>query len=278
MAPLGRGRSEKGRTVGTNRGSGRRTLVAGNWKMNLNHLEAIALVQKVAFDLKPAELEAVEVVVVPPFTDLRSVQTLIDGDKLALGYGAQDLSPHGSGAHTGDISGAMLAKLGCSYVVVGHSERRADHHEYDATVAAKAKAAYAAGLTPILCVGEVEAIRVAGTHVEHVLGQLSGSLAGITAEQAATIVIAYEPVWAIGTGRTASAQDAQDMCAAVRGRLAELYGESVAAGIRVLYGGSVKAANAGELFTMPDIDGGLVGGASLVAEEFVGIVRSGPPA
>lgn len=264
--------------MGTNRGSGRRTLVAGNWKMNLNHLEAIALVQKVAFDLKPAELEAVEVVVVPPFTDLRSVQTLIDGDKLALGYGAQDLSPHGSGAHTGDISGAMLAKLGCSYVVVGHSERRADHHEYDATVAAKAKAAYAAGLTPILCVGEVEAIRVAGTHVEHVLGQLSGSLAGITAEQAATIVIAYEPVWAIGTGRTASAQDAQDMCAAVRGRLAELYGESVAAGIRVLYGGSVKAANACELFTMPDIDGGLVGGASLVAEEFVGIVRSGPPA
>jgi triosephosphate isomerase len=252
--------------------------VAGNWKMNLNHLEAIALVQKVAFDLKPAELETVEVVVLPPFTDLRSVQTLVDGDRLAVGYGGQDLSPHGAGAHTGDISGAMLAKLGCSYVVVGHSERRADHHEDDATVAAKARAAYAAGLTPILCVGEVEEIRVAGTHVEHVLGQLEGSLAGITAEQAATIVIAYEPVWAIGTGRTASAQDAQDMCAAVRGKLAELYGAGVAAGIRVLYGGSVKAANAGELFTMPDVDGGLVGGASLVAEEFVGIVRSGPAA
>ncbi|CAO5255304.1 triose-phosphate isomerase [Frankia sp. AgKG'84/4] len=278
MAPLGRGR--KGSTVGTQKAgkAGRRTLVAGNWKMNLNHLEAIALVQKVAFDLKPAELEAVEVVVVPPFTDLRSVQTLIDGDKLALSYGGQDLSPHSSGAHTGDISGGMLAKLGCSYVVVGHSERRADHHEDDAVVAAKARAAYAAGITPILCVGEVEEIRVAGTHVEHVLGQLAGSLAGITAEQAATIVIAYEPVWAIGTGRTASAQDAQDMCAAVRGKLTELYGAEIAGGIRVLYGGSVKAANAGELFTMPDIDGGLVGGASLVAEEFVGIVRSGPTA
>ncbi|WP_231861121.1 MULTISPECIES: triose-phosphate isomerase [Frankia] len=283
MAPLGRGRSERGTEKGKNsvskdKGTGRRTLVAGNWKMNLNHLEAIALVQKIAFDLKPAELETVEVVVIPPFTDLRSVQTLVDGDKLALGYGAQDLSQHGSGAHTGDISGSMLAKLGCSYVVVGHSERRADHHEDDALVAAKAKAAYAAGITPILCVGEVEEIRAAGTHVEHVLGQLAGSLAGITAEQAATIVIAYEPVWAIGTGRTASAQDAQDMCAAVRGKLAELYGDAAAAGIRVLYGGSVKAANAGELFTMPDVDGGLVGGASLVAEEFVGIVRSGPPA
>ncbi|MCK9924728.1 triose-phosphate isomerase [Frankia sp. AgPm24] len=275
---LGRGRTEKGRTVSAKptTGSGRRTLVAGNWKMNLNHLEAIALTQKVAFDLKPAELEAVEVVVIPPFTDLRSVQTLIDGDRLKLAYGAQDLSAHASGAHTGDIAGSMLAKLGCSYVVVGHSERRADHHEDDATVAAKAKAAFAVGITPILCVGEVEAIRVAGTHVEHVLGQLAGSLAGITAEQATSIVIAYEPVWAIGTGRTASAQDAQDMCAAIRGKLADLYTGTIAAGIRVLYGGSVKAANAGELFTMPDIDGGLVGGASLLADDFVGIVRSSP--
>ncbi|WP_462203286.1 triose-phosphate isomerase [Frankia sp. CcWB3] len=308
MALLGRGRSERGsdRGSGKNRGSGkdedgvgkdrsakgaagskgavgvkgtgRRALVAGNWKMNLNHLEAIALVQKIAFDLKPAELETVEVVVLPPFTDLRSVQTLVDGDKLAIAYGGQDLSPYASGAHTGDISGAMLAKLGCDYVVVGHSERRAGHHEDDALVAAKAKAAFSVGLTPILCVGEPEEIRAAGTHVEHVLRQLEQSLAGITAEQAATIVIAYEPVWAIGTGRTASAQDAQDMCAAVRGQLARQYGDEIAAGTRVLYGGSVKAANAGELFTMPDVDGGLVGGASLVAEEFVGIVRSGPPA
>ena len=268
----------KGAAAGSPAGTGRRTLVAGNWKMNLNHLEAIALVQKIAYDLKPAELEKVEVVVLPPFTDLRSVQTLVDGEKLAIGYGAQDLSPHAAGAHTGDISGSMLAKLGCTYVVVGHSERRTDHHEDDALVAAKVRAAYANGLTPILCVGEHEDIRAAGTHVEHVLTQLDGSLEGVTAEQAATLVVAYEPVWAIGTGRTASAQDAQEMCAAIRGRLAERFGGPAAAGIRVLYGGSVKAANAAELFAMPDVDGGLVGGASLVAEEFVGIVRSAPPA
>ncbi|MBL7499955.1 triose-phosphate isomerase [Frankia sp. CNm7] len=275
--PLGRA---NGKPAGGPRpkGTGRRTLVAGNWKMNLNHLEAIALVQKVAYDLKPAELETVETVVFPPFVDLRSVQTTIDGDKLAVGYGAQDLSPFDSGAHTGDISGAMLAKLGCAYVIVGHSERRTDHHETDAVVAAKAAAAYKHGLTPIVCIGEHEDVRVAGTHIEHCLTQLAGSLAGITPKQAETIVVAYEPVWAIGTGRTASAQDAQDMCAAVRGKLAELFTPEIAAGIRVLYGGSVKASNAAELFTMPDVDGGLVGGASLVAEEFTAIVRSGPPA
>jgi triosephosphate isomerase len=260
------------------KGTGRRTLVAGNWKMNLNHLEAIALVQKIAYDLKPDELDRVETVVFPPFVDLRSVQTTIDGDKLAVGYGAQDLSPFDSGAHTGDVSGPMLAKIGCSYVIVGHSERRTDHQETDAVVAAKVAAAYRNGLTPIVCIGEHEDVRVAGNHVEHCLAQLDGSLAGVTLKQAETVVIAYEPVWAIGTGRTASAQDAQDMCAAVRGRLAELFTPELAAGIRVLYGGSVKAANAAELFTMPDVDGGLVGGASLHAEEFTAIVRSGPPA
>jgi triosephosphate isomerase len=260
------------------KGTGRQTLVAGNWKMNLNHLEAIALVQKIAYDLKPAELETVETVIFPPFIDLRSVQTAIDGDKLAIGYGAQDLSPFDSGAHTGDVSGPMLAKLGCGYVIVGHSERRTDHHEDDALVAAKVAAAYRSGLTPIVCVGEHEDVRVAGNHVEHCLAQLEGSLAGLKPAQARTVVIAYEPVWAIGTGRTASAQDAQDMCAALRERLASLFDAEIAAGIRVLYGGSVKAASAGELFTMPDVDGGLVGGASLVAEEFTAIVRSGPPA
>ena len=260
------------------KGTGRQTLVAGNWKMNLNHLEAIALVQKIAYDLKPDELERVETVLFPPFIDLRSVQTTIDGDKLAVGYGAQDLSPFDSGAHTGDVAGPMLAKLGCGYVIVGHSERRTDHHEDDALVAAKVAAAFRNGLTPIVCVGEHEDVRAAGTHVEHTLAQVTGSLAGVTLKQAETVVIAYEPVWAIGTGRTASAQDAQDMCAAIRGRLTELFGAQLAAGIRVLYGGSVKAANAAELFTMPDVDGGLVGGASLVAEEFTGIVRSGPPA
>jgi triosephosphate isomerase len=256
---------------------GRKPLVAGNWKMHLNHLEAIALTQKVAFDLKPAELEAVEVVVLPAFTSLRSVQTLIDGDRLGISYGAQDLSRHAAGAHTGDIAGSMLAKLGCSYVVVGHSERRADHHEDDATVAAKAGAAYANGITPILCVGEHEAIRAEGSHVEFVLAQLDGSLAGITGEQAATLVLAYEPVWAIGTGRTASAEDAQEMCAAIRGRLAERFDPATAAGVRVLYGGSVKGGNAAELFKRPDVDGGLVGGASLNGEEFAMIARAAAP-
>jgi triosephosphate isomerase (TIM) len=252
----------------------RRTLVAGNWKMNMNHLEAIALTQKLAFDLKPAELAAVEVVVFPPFTDLRSVQTLVDGDRLAIGYGAQDLSPFPAGAHTGDVSGPLLSRLGCTYVIVGHSERRADHHEDDAVVAAKVKAAYTHGLTPILCVGEHEPVRVAGDHVPHVLAQLDGSLAGVTAEHAASIVIAYEPVWAIGTGRTASADDAQEMCAAIRGRLAARYSPELAAGVRVLYGGSVKASNAADLFALPDVDGGLVGGASLIVEEFAAIIRA----
>ncbi|HEX8769006.1 MAG TPA: triose-phosphate isomerase, partial [Jatrophihabitans sp.] len=173
----------------------RMPLIAGNWKMNLNHLEAIALVQKVAFSLKPQHFEAVEVVVLPPFTDIRSVQTLVDGDKLALRYGAQDLSPHAAGAYTGDISGGMLAKLGCSYVVVGHSERREYHQEDDELVNAKVKAAYANGLTPILCVGERLKVREAGEQVSHCLSQLSAGLAGVSAEQAASIVIAYEPVW-----------------------------------------------------------------------------------
>jgi triosephosphate isomerase len=279
MTPLlGHGAKPAGAPRPKSKGTGRQTLVAGNWKMNLNHLEAIALVQKIAYDLKPDELERVETVIFPPFVDLRSVQTTIDGDKLGLAYGAQDLSPFDSGAHTGDVSGPMLAKLGCSYVIVGHSERRTDHHEDDALIAAKVAAAYRHGLTPIVCVGEHEDVRVAGDHIEHCLAQVSGSLAGVTPKQAETIVIAYEPVWAIGTGRTASAQDAQDMCAAIRGRLADLFGQEIAAGARVLYGGSVKAANAAELFTMPDVDGGLVGGASLVAEEFTAIVRSGPPA
>jgi triosephosphate isomerase len=252
----------------------RMPLVAGNWKMNLNHLEAIALVQKIAFDLKPKELEGVEVVVLPPFTALRSVQTTIDGERFLVGYGAQDLSRHASGAHTGDISGSMLARLGCTYVVVGHSERRGDHGETDELVAAKARAAYQHDLVPIVCVGELEHVRDAGGHIEHSLGQLDGSLDGIAAAQAETLVVAYEPVWAIGTGRTASAEDAQEMCGAIRGRLGERYGPAVAAGIRILYGGSVKAGNAAELFGQADVDGGLVGGASLVAQEFVAIARA----
>jgi triosephosphate isomerase len=251
----------------------RRPLMAGNWKMNLNHLEAIALVQKLAFSLDETDLEKVEVAVLPPYTDIRSVQTLIDGDKLALSYGAQDLSVHDSGAHTGDISGAMLAKLGCTYVVVGHSERRQHHAEDDALVAAKVKAAYRNGLVPILCIGEGLDVRQEGNHVQYTLAQLEAALVDIKAEQANDVVIAYEPVWAIGTGEVATPEDAQEVCAAIRGRLAELYSAELADRVRVLYGGSVKAANIAPIMDQADVDGALVGGASLDAEEFSSICR-----
>ena len=251
----------------------RKPLMAGNWKMNLHHLEAIQLVQKLEFALDPADYDAVEVVVHPPFTDLRSVQTLVDGDKLYLKYGAQDLSPHPNGAYTGDVSGPMLAKLGCSYVIVGHSERREYHHEDDALVNAKAKAAFANGMVPILCVGEGLDVRQAGGHVAHVVSQLDGGLAGIPAEQAKTIVVAYEPVWAIGTGEVATPADAQEVCAAIRQRLAALHDVDVANDVRVLYGGSVKAGNIAGIMAQPDVDGALVGGASLDAEEFALICR-----
>jgi triosephosphate isomerase len=255
----------------------RKPLIAGNWKMNLNHLEAIALTQKIAFSLKEEHFSAVETVVLPPFVDLRSVQTLVDGDRLLIGYGAQDLSPHDAGAYTGDISGTMLAKLGCSYVIVGHSERRQHHGEDDATVNAKTKAAYRHGLAPILCIGELLEVREAEGHVAHCVTQLDAALDGITAEQAATIVIAYEPVWAIGTGKVATPADAQEVCAAIRSRLGELYSSELAAGVRVLYGGSVKAANAAEIVAQPDIDGALVGGASLDGPEFATIVLAARP-
>jgi len=246
-------------------------MIAGNWKMNLNHYEAIALVQKLAFSLTAEQLAAVETVVLPPFVDIRSVQTLVDGDKLALRYGAQDLSPHASGAYTGDVSGPMLAKLGCSYVVVGHSERRAYHHEDDALVNAKVRAAFTHGLIPILCVGEALDVRESGEHVQHSCAQLRAALEGIGAEQAATLALAYEPIWAIGTGKVATPQDAQEVCGALRTTLAQQYGAEVAAAVRVLYGGSVKAGNAGEIMAQADVDGALVGGASLDADEFARI-------
>jgi triosephosphate isomerase len=251
----------------------RRPLMAGNWKMNLNHLEAIALTQKLAFSLSEQQLTDVEVVVLPPYTDIRSVQTLVDGDKLLIGYGAQDLSAHKAGAYTGEISGGMLAKLGCQYVVVGHSERRAYHHEDDTLVNAKVKAALANTITPILCIGEGLAIREAGEHVAHCVTQLDADLDGITQEQAKGIVVAYEPVWAIGTGKTATPEDAQEVCSAIRQRLAERYDGDVAAQVRILYGGSVKANNIAPIMAKPDVDGALVGGASIDAEEFVQICR-----
>ncbi len=257
----------------------RTPLIAGNWKMNLNHFEAIALVQKIAFSLPDKYFDRVDVTVIPPFTDLRSVQTLVDGDKLRLTYGAQDLSQHDSGAYTGEISGAFLSKLGCTYVVVGHSERRTYHNEDDALVAAKAAAALKHGLTPIVCIGEGLEIREAGNHVDHNVAQLKGSLAGLSARQIGDIVIAYEPVWAIGTGRVASAADAQEVCAAIRRELSELATPEIAASVRVLYGGSVNAKNVGEIVGQQDVDGALVGGASLDGEQFAtlsAIAAGGP--
>ncbi|MFE9864546.1 triose-phosphate isomerase [Streptomyces sp. NPDC005506] len=253
--------------------STRTPLMAGNWKMNLNHLEAIAHVQKLAFALADKDYDAVEVAVLPPFTDLRSVQTLVDGDKLKIKYGAQDISAHDSGAYTGEISGPMLAKLKCTYVAVGHSERRQYHHETDEIVNAKIKAAYRNGLTPILCVGEEESVREEGRHVAHTLAQVDGALKEIPAEQAESIVIAYEPVWAIGTGKVCGADDAQEVCGAIRGRLAELYSQELADAVRIQYGGSVKSGNVAEIMAKPDIDGALIGGAALDADEFVKIVR-----
>jgi triosephosphate isomerase len=251
----------------------RRPLIAGNWKMNLNHLEAIALVQKIAFSLTEEQLTAVEVAVLPPFTAIRSVQTLIDGDRLLIAYGGQDLSQFPSGPYTGDVSGPMLAKLGCAYVVVGHSERREYHHEDDALVNAKVKAALTNGLAPILCVGETLDIRRSGEHARHCLTQLDADLAGVTAEQMASVVIAYEPIWAIGTGEVASPADAQEMCGAIRARLAELYSPEVADATRILYGGSVKSSNIAAIMAESDTDGALVGGASLDADEFAKICR-----
>jgi len=251
----------------------RTPLMAGNWKMNLNHLEAIAHVQKLAFALADKDYDACEVAVLPPFTDLRSVQTLVDGDKLKIKYGAQDLSAHDSGAYTGEISGSLLAKLKCTYVAIGHSERRQYHAETDEIVNAKVQAAHKHGLTPILCVGEELEVREAGDHVTHTLAQVEGGLQGVAAEHAQSIVIAYEPVWAIGTGKVCGADDAQEVCAAIRGKLAELYSQEVADAVRIQYGGSVKSGNVAEIMAKPDIDGALVGGASLDADEFVKIVR-----
>jgi triosephosphate isomerase (TIM) len=231
-------------------------LMAGNWKSNLNHQEAVVLVQKLAWILsdKGHDPAKSEVAVLPPYTDLRSVQTLVDGDRLELKYGAQDVSVNDGGAYTGEISAAMLAKLGCTYVVLGHSERRQYHSEDDALVNAKAQRVLAADMTPIVCVGE-------------------GSLANIDAEHAAGLVVAYEPVWAIGTGEVATPEDAQEVCAAIRKRVSETWSVDVSGSMRILYGGSVKAANVAAIMAQPDVDGALVGGASLQADEFGAICR-----
>jgi triosephosphate isomerase len=251
----------------------RKPLMAGNWKMNLNHLEAIAVAQKLVYSLSDADYEAVDVAILPPFTDIRSIQTMVDGDRLRVQYGAQDLSPEAAGAFTGDISGSMLAKLGCTFVTIGHSERRAIHNEDDGLINRKIKAALANGLTPIFCVGEELPIRESGAHVSHVIRQLRAGLEGFTKPELKKIVVAYEPVWAIGTGKTATPEDAQEVCAAIREEIEQIGSSEIASAMRILYGGSVKSANIVEIMKQADVDGALIGGASLDPEELAKIVK-----
>ncbi|MEI8120214.1 MAG: triose-phosphate isomerase [Actinomycetes bacterium] len=251
----------------------RKPLMAGNWKMNLNHLEAIAVAQKLVYSLDDKDYDAVDVAIIPPFTDIRSIQTLIDGDRLRLTYGAQDLSPEASGAFTGDIAGSMLHKLGCTYVLIGHSERRAIHGESDALINRKIKAALANEIIPIFCVGEELAIRESGAHVSHVIRQVRAGLEGFTKPELKKIVIAYEPVWAIGTGKVATPEDAQEVCAAIREEIENIGSAEIASNMRILYGGSVKSSNVAEIMKKSDVDGALIGGASLDPEELAKIVK-----
>jgi triosephosphate isomerase len=253
--------------------NGRVPLIAGNWKLNLDHLQSIAFVQKLAWSLKDARLDFsdVEVAVFPPFTDLRSVQTLISADKLPLKFGAQDLSEHDSGAYTGEISGQFLKALDCSYVIIGHSERRTLHNETDAVVAAKTAAALRHGLVPVICVGETaEDLETHGPSAVPV-SQLKVALA--TVPQGADIVVAYEPVWAIGSGQAATPEQAEQVCAALRAVVAEKIGQDAADKTRILYGGSVKSGNIAGFMRQPNVDGALVGGASLDITEFSSIAR-----
>jgi len=251
----------------------RRPLISGNWKMNHNHLEAIQLVQKLAYAIERDDYAVADVSVHPPFTDLRSVQTVLQADQVPIALGAQNTHEAERGAFTGEVSASMLAKLDVSYVIVGHSERRALFGETDADVNAKARAVLGAGMTPIVCVGETLDDRVSGRAELRVAEQLTGSLTGLATDAVADLVIAYEPVWAIGTGETATPADAQQMCRHVRSRIAEAFGDGPAASVRIQYGGSVKPGNTPELMAQPDIDGVLVGGASLDADDFARIVK-----
>jgi triosephosphate isomerase len=252
----------------------RKPLVSGNWKMHLNHFEAITLVQKLGYELKADDVVAVDVSVHPPFTDLRSVQTVLEADKIPMALGAQHCHSEEKGAFTGEVSPAMLAKLNVSLVIVGHSERRQLFGESDELVNTKVKAVFKHGMTPIMCVGETLDEREAGSTEERVSSQVRLGLAGLTAEQVASMVIAYEPIWAIGTGRNATPEDAQAVCTAIRAVVGEEAGSDAASAVRIQYGGSVKGSNAAELLGQADIDGALVGGASLDSEEFATIVRA----
>ena len=253
----------------------RKPLISGNWKMNLNHFEATALVQKLVYELGPEDFASADVSIHPPFTDIRTVQTyfLAEKDPIPIALGAQNCHWEGSGAFTGEVSPPMLAKLDVAYVIAGHSERRQLFGETDETVNLKVRAILAAGMTPIMCVGETLDEREAGVTEARVTGQIEAGLAGLSPDQVGGLVIAYEPIWAIGTGRTATPEDAQEVCATVRATVASAAGADAAAAVRIQYGGSVKAENAADLMACADIDGALVGGASLDVDSFAGIVR-----
>jgi triosephosphate isomerase len=251
----------------------RRPLISGNWKMNLNHFEALKLVQELSYAVSGDDVDVVDVSVHPPFTDLRTVQTALESDRIPFFLGAQHCHFKASGAFTGEVAPGMLAKLGVSYVIAGHSERRELFGETDDLVNKKVKAILEVGMTPIVCVGETLEEREAGEAEAKVERQVALGLKRVPGEQVAGLVIAYEPIWAIGTGRTASADDAQAMCAVVRATVAAAFGADAGDEVRIQYGGSVKAANAAELMAQPDIDGALVGGASLDAGSFAGIIR-----
>jgi len=250
----------------------RKDLIVGNWKMNASHLDAIQMVQKLSYRLDPGDYDRVDVVVCPPFTALRSAQTVIESDNLAIALGAQSCHWETSGAYTGEVSPDMLRRLSVRYVVAGHSERRQLLGESDDMVNRKVKAILGAGMTPIMCVGETLEQRDQGLAQEWVAGQIRSGLVGIGVEQMAGVVVAYEPIWAIGTGRTASAEDAEAMCALVRTTIAERHGDA-AETVRVLYGGSVNPGNIAGLMAKPNIDGALVGGASLDPDTFAAVVR-----
>lgn len=246
----------------------RTPLIAGNWKMNLDHLEAIKNIQKLTFALPKEYYEKVDIAVLAPFTDLRSIQTVVNGEKMRISYGAQNVAAQEKGAYTGDVSAPMLAKLGCTWVIIGHSERRHYHHETSELVSRKAQIAHQHGIKPIVCVGESLDIRESGSYLDYIVDQARQSLEGLNAQQLKDTVLAYEPVWAIGTGKAASPQDAQEVCKALRELIARLADEETADAVRILYGGSVRTDSIAEIVAQPDVDGGLVGGASLDGEEF----------
>lgn len=250
----------------------RKPIMAGNWKMNKNHLEAVSFVEELRNRLEPAAYDRMEIVVCPPFTALRSVQLVIEGDDLDIALGAQNMYWELSGAFTGEVSPEMLTKLGVKYVIIGHSERREHFHEDDEHVNAKVRSAHSNGLIPIMCVGETLKEREAGFTQAKVGSQVWEGLKGVTEAQVAGMVIAYEPIWAIGTGKNATAEDAQETISSIRGEVKEIVGDA-AEEMRIQYGGSVKAGNIAEMMAQPDIDGALVGGASLDSDEFAQIVH-----